>query len=527
MPSDRVFLISFTRQFRSPMKPIHYLLSATFFMAQIAFCQSTFQKSIGKPGNDYTLRTIKTDDGFLLSGKSGSDMLLVQIDHNGDTLWTRTYSSSGSLNGSWVQRMEDNGFVIVGDGTVAQGAGVNDVMVIRTDGNGNEQWAKVYGTPNTDYGTAIAVAADGIYIGGANLITTNAADALIIKTDLQGDTLWTRTFGGVADENINAIEVTSDGGCIIAGTTTSFSGTANAAMVVKWSAAGDIEWSGIYSNGGNSYGFGITSAGENDGYIITGVTDGEGEGGYDMLQMKVNEDMSVAWSKTFGGSGFDSGVSSLPLNSGAIITLGQSYSFGVESDLFLVQTSNSGVLDWSMAYGGDGYEFGETVLALSDGFLITGAEESFGNDRALYLVKTDLTGHSNCQEQTCLPISHEANMVLTEVDPIVHRGLHFATTNVVSHRGTDVYEFCEAIHVQDDALVNYEIYPNPFNESITLRGTSVGVKFLINDIAGKQVLAGSLQSDVSTINTSTLPVGVYVMSLVEKNEVKNWKLVKE
>ena len=76
------------------------------------------------------------DGGYIITGRSGSDVYLIKTDVSGDTLWTRTYGGSSTDEGWAVQQTQDGGYIIVGN-TFSFGAGGSDVYLIKTDANGN------------------------------------------------------------------------------------------------------------------------------------------------------------------------------------------------------------------------------------------------------------------------------------------------------------------------------------------------------------------------------------------------------
>ena len=106
-----------------------------------------WSKTIGGPGSDAAGTVITTNDGGLAIagatpnfGADSTDLLLVKTDANGDTLWTRTYGEPGwDYFGDEValQQTSDNGYVMVG-ATSGFGApyGKHFVYVVKTDSTG-------------------------------------------------------------------------------------------------------------------------------------------------------------------------------------------------------------------------------------------------------------------------------------------------------------------------------------------------------------------------------------------------------
>ena len=85
-------------------------------------------------------------------------------------------------------------------------------------------------------------------------IQSNAGleDILIVKTDASGNFLWSNTYGGTEFERCYSIKLLSDGNLIIAGKTASPNGTFSGFLggedgfLLKISPAGDVIWSRLY-----------------------------------------------------------------------------------------------------------------------------------------------------------------------------------------------------------------------------------------------------------------------------------------
>ena len=83
-----------------------------------------------------------TDGGYIIAGRGyryligHSDVFLIKTDAIGDTLWTRTFSGTGSASGFSCQQTIDGGFIISGRTRPLMGMVIDSVYLIKTDENG-------------------------------------------------------------------------------------------------------------------------------------------------------------------------------------------------------------------------------------------------------------------------------------------------------------------------------------------------------------------------------------------------------
>jgi len=169
-----------------------------------------------------TIKKLENDDyiivGYTQSFSSSNDIYLIRIDSSGNTIWTNNYGKQGSEYGEDVLELADGGFVISGY-TTSYGAGY-DCYLVRVNVNGDTLWTKSYGAEYDDKAYAIEQFEDGFVMTGfTNNFGVTERDVLIIKTDFNGDTVWTKKIGGSYNDWGFGMDKTTDNGLIIAGQT--------------------------------------------------------------------------------------------------------------------------------------------------------------------------------------------------------------------------------------------------------------------------------------------------------------------
>ena len=105
-------------------------------------------------------------------------------------------------------------------------------------------------------------------------------------------------------------------------------------------------------------------------------------------------DIAVSWTKTFGGTGIDEGISIQKTTDGGYIITGKTYLNG-NFDVYLIKTDENGTEQWYKTFGGTGIDGGYSIQQTTDGgYIITGYTTSFGSGQEdVYLIKTDENGN--------------------------------------------------------------------------------------------------------------------------------------
>ena len=113
---------------------------------------------------------------------------MIKTDTNGNIIWSKTFGGIDWEEAYMLQQTDDNGYIIVGT-TASFGVGNNDVLLIKTDVNGNNEWTKTFGGSDSDVGYSVQETNDkGYFITGetTNPIT-QLPDIYLIKTDSAGN----------------------------------------------------------------------------------------------------------------------------------------------------------------------------------------------------------------------------------------------------------------------------------------------------------------------------------------------------
>jgi hypothetical protein len=374
------------------------------FIISISFAQQKWTRTYGGADYDFGYSVRQTSDGgYIIAGYTYSfgagatDVYLIKSDSLGDTLWTKTYGGMNLDEGYSVQQTLDGGYIIVGY-TNSFGAGIYDFYLIKTDSTGDTLWTRTYGGTNEYFGYSVQQTSDGGYIivGYIDFVW----DVYLIKTNASGDTLWTRIYDGTNEYFGYSVQQTSDGGYIIAGGIYYIGPGVDDVYLIKTDSTGDTLWTRTYGGTGNDCGLSVQQT-LDGGYIIVGYTNSFGAGNYDFYLIKTDSTGDTLWTRTYGGTNEDEGYSVQQTSDGGYIVVGYTASFGTSSaDVYLIKTDSIGDTLWTRTYGGTSDDEGYSVQQTSDGgYIIAGVTWSYGAGYAdVYLIKTDENGNAVVEE---------------------------------------------------------------------------------------------------------------------------------
>ncbi|HII07063.1 MAG TPA: hypothetical protein HA349_07075 [Methanotrichaceae archaeon] len=336
------------------------------------------------------------DAGLIVAGYTASkgagnrDLWLIKTDQDGEMVWERTFGGTGDDEGWAVLETKDGGYIITGF-TESSGSGGKDLWLVKTYSDGYDRWMKTFGGPGDDWGVAVLETKDGGYaVAGVTTSSgSGGADGWILKTDPDGNKEWDVTIGGSKNDGASSILETEDG-YIIAGTTESYGSGGKDVWLVKSDAGGKRVWEKTFGKDGDERGNFVLET--EDGYVIVGVTESEGSGERDMWIAKTDSEGEKVWEKTSGGPSDDGGWSALEAKNDGLLVVGYTESQGNgDQDLWLAKTDSEGEKVWEKTFGGSGFDLGRSIISTKDGgWAMTGWTESQGSGgQDLWLVKTE------------------------------------------------------------------------------------------------------------------------------------------
>ncbi|MFN3694679.1 MAG: hypothetical protein ACK4UV_06690, partial [Ignavibacterium sp.] len=254
-----------------------------------------WDRMFGGTSDEEAYSMVLTDDGgFLIAGATSSfgagrrDIWLIKTDASGNQQWTKTIGGLSSDGARSINKTSDGGYIITG-WTFSYGPGaVGNVWLVKTDSLGNMQWNKFFGGTDVDRGLSVQQTNDGGYIITGYTASSGAGldDMLLIKTDASGNVQWQKTFGGSGRDYGNSVIQSTDGGYVITGYTLSYGAGGDDLWIVKTDEQGNMLWNKTLGGAQSDVGNFIIESSDGS-FVITGHTLSFGAGLHDVWLIKL------------------------------------------------------------------------------------------------------------------------------------------------------------------------------------------------------------------------------------------------
>jgi uncharacterized delta-60 repeat protein len=384
--------------------------------------RSTWARTYGDASYDYAMSIQQTSDGgqivagysLLFLAPGYQDAFVLKLSSGGEIQWQRAYDGADTV--SSIKQTIDGGYVVAGY-TSANDITEYDFWISKLDSSGNMEWQQAYGGSDGDWANSIWQTTDGGYIvaGMTQSFSAGDYDLWILKLSSSGDIEWQRAYGGNGHDVAESIQQTSDGGYIVAGGTSSIGAGLYDYLVLKLSAAGDIEWQKTYGKTWSESAHSIQQTADG-GYILAGD-----EPGRDNVIVKLSSTGNIEWQRTYWGDSEHRVRSIKQTNDGGYIVAGTTSYAGRAYDTWLIKLTAAGDIVWQCVYGGEKDEIGMDIDQDQDGrYIVAGYTWSFGAGNSdILILKVSPTGEiEKFPEITRVSnaIVSEASLVAQDID---------------------------------------------------------------------------------------------------------------
>lgn len=183
------------------------------------------------------------EGGYIITGCTGTgsgdgwDIFLLKTDETGEQEWIRFYGFPGLYKDDYpgtIEPTSDGGYIIGGT-TYSSNNTYSDLWLLKINAEGDTMWTSMFGGQFNDVGRCAIQTYDGGYVITGNSMSYGhgSKDVYIIKTDRFGGIFWTMAIGGYyADLGWDIIE-DKDRELVLVGQTESFGAGSYDVYVIK------------------------------------------------------------------------------------------------------------------------------------------------------------------------------------------------------------------------------------------------------------------------------------------------------
>lgn len=390
------------------------ILSVSAFMIKTTMAQEqefVYQQWAGSSGtqNFFYKNITKTDAsqniytaGATLNGNGNYDLLLVKYNKSGVVQWTKQYDGAGGGHDMATGiHIDGSGNVYVTGTTYVNGTNYNDIVTIKYNSSGTQQWLSTYNGSGSSYDAGGGIIVDGagtyVYICGGAMTTSNLSDFVAIKYAVSnGAQQWANTYNyngnyDVATKlSISGTSLSVSGGVQYNSTTWKYATTGfllstgynSGAAIVSGNNTGTLDELGdVFEDASQTYTY------------VCGSVNNTGTGtGYDYKIAKLlNSNLTVVWQRTWNGADSlaDKAADIVVDASGNVYVTGFTTTDTQGKNYATVKYNSSGTLQWTKYHNGAGNGIDEATainLDASNNVYVTGTSHT-GGSQDYYTIK--------------------------------------------------------------------------------------------------------------------------------------------
>lgn len=358
--------------------------------------------------------------GYSAGPSANYDVVTIMYNASGVQQWaTRFNGTASGFDEGYDIAVDASGNTYVCGGTTGTTGGANCVT-IKYNSAGVQQWATTYNNnaSNTESAYAISLdASNNVYITGTSYgPAANDHDIVTIKYNNAGTQQWARRYNGpgsVFDTGSDLV-VDASGNVYVTGYARDTVGTTNYSFVtLKYNSAGTIQWTSLYDGPGNDVdqanAICLTPAGN---VAITGRSIGTTSTAEDCTTILYDGNTgSTIWVRRFDGGAvnYDEGLALQADSSNRIFVTGYSYAGGSNNNFLTIKYEANGDTSWIVKYNGPGNNADQAyslAIGATGEIYVSGLSKGSGTNEDYAVVKyCQLTASGSGDTSICLGAS--------------------------------------------------------------------------------------------------------------------------
>ncbi len=443
------------------MKYKRYIFSIVLLFSFVSvfsqYSQINGQKTIGNLKHNFAHSVIALEDGgYIVIGETETDtnsmdFLVARVSVSNEIVWQKTYGGSGVDRPSEIIRDENNGFLIIGstssaDGDITENNGLYDFWLVNINVDGELLWEKTFGGSENDFGVDIIstntaeyyIAGNSSSIDGDISGNNGGSDFWLIKVEENGFQSWDRNYGGSENEYLKDIILLDTSIYLLGGTKSNNGDVSNNqgekdVWFLKTDFDGEIIWENTFGGSDTEEGKVINQL--NDGGFLLGAVTKSEDGDIsksfglnDFWLLEINDLGEMLWQKSYGGSRDDVLKDVLKTDDGFLLA-GNTYSYNGNidenkgrSDLWFAKIYSNGAINWQKTYGGSGNEnCSKVIKGFNSTYISANQSDSYDFDVDENIGETDIWMLELCESFLTLD-----NIKICEGDSLLWEGEYYS-----------------------------------------------------------------------------------------------------
>lgn len=481
------------------------LLFVAFGWAQPASFYKVFS------GNGYDRAeglTQLPDSSYLITGASSSfedapsQAFLLNIDKEGNYLWSKAYGGSEFDEGKRVFSIENYGHFIVGTSSSGDSHDF-DAYAVFTNATGDQQWEKFYnyGRWERVHNAMMLEDSSIVVIGETDSTDNGATDFYMFRIDHEGEVLWTKKWGTAGDDFLKGITMMNDTTFAICGSKYVEDSLVNKSYIASFHIDGTKNWDSTYCSNGWAE---LNDIHYNNSFLrAVGQSRRPGRTQWDYHRMEVSADAITLLEENAnytveGSLRYACFTEYTASTDGKLFLIRQMEDPGFptypdgEDDICSLYSSDFLWQNHDMGYSNGGQDQVNQIIPTKDGYAAFVGYHSYYccGGSSLFIVK----------------IGDESYYPDNVTNPVIY--------DMVS-----VDEMSE--------LQGVSAFPNPFSDELHLTFDTAGeVTVIVLDELGREVMRSSTTTQELTLPTTELPKGYYVVRVIAEQGTATLEVVK-
>lgn len=462
-----------------------------------------YSQKIGGFANDYASKIIQIKNGDLIicsttknnSTEGSDDILILKIDSKNFSVETKIIGNKYHDRAYGLCETSNGNILVSGESWGGFSKyGRENAFLLNLKPNLKGNWSTDYYFDARDAGLCCKETKNGdiIIVGYSRsfqITPETIGDILIIRTNNKGDSLWHKTYNSVGNDYGFDFLEKDNGNLIILAESSGFFNSNQAdyrfahdtdILLLETDENGNEINRKYWGGEGHDFAKKIIKSPIDNGYYIIGSTQSFGSGSFDILLLKLDENLDEIWHCTFGDEEVDYGNSFDISNSDSIIYIAATTTNKVtkkpQSTILYADLEGHKILQKDVSI--NLYTFSSDVVATNDNCcVLVGNAGKYFDDFDIFILKFDKNGD-------------------------------FSNINILNK---NIYVFPNP--VAKGNILNFEISPRIGKEVIDYN-------FYIYNINGQTIFQKRSGDFNFEINSSQFEKGIYIYQVIFEGDYK-------